>query len=178
MDEQAEGTGEAEGAVMSLLLRDERLTREDYGEAIGFMRDAATQLRPDGRCCQVCGDNDHQAFECRFNPLRLARVAFMVGLHLPRSAHGDGPPWICFHCGEECWTLQQGREHFGAGPHERPVCRVNADAKTIRGIVAAVREALATKRDADDADQAAYVMVRHLLRGVPCEGDDAKEEAG
>ena len=27
------------------------------------------QLEPDGRCCAICGDNDHQAFECAFNPL-------------------------------------------------------------------------------------------------------------
>ncbi len=30
---------------------------------------AKTQLEPDGNCCAVCGDNDHQAWECHHNPL-------------------------------------------------------------------------------------------------------------
>lgn len=29
-----------------------------------------SQTRPNGKNCFICGDNDHQAFECRHNLLR------------------------------------------------------------------------------------------------------------
>lgn len=29
------------------------------------------QTKPDGKNCTICGDNDHQAFECRFNGFNL-----------------------------------------------------------------------------------------------------------
>lgn len=33
------------------------------------------QVRPDGDNCAICGDIDHQAFECRFNPfVRLHKL--------------------------------------------------------------------------------------------------------
>jgi len=44
---------------------------EDYDKAIKVLQLAKTQLIPDGNCCVVCGDNDHQVWECRFNPLSL-----------------------------------------------------------------------------------------------------------
>ena len=44
-------------------------TKEQYQVAIERLQQAMDQLEPDGKNCSVCGDNDHQAFECRFNPL-------------------------------------------------------------------------------------------------------------
>lgn len=31
-----------------------------------LLEQRASQPEPDGRVCAVCGDNDHQAFECTF----------------------------------------------------------------------------------------------------------------
>jgi hypothetical protein len=49
------------------------ITEQEYAEAIGQLKEAMTQLEPDGRCCAVCSDDGHQAWECRHNPLVLAR---------------------------------------------------------------------------------------------------------
>ena len=46
-----------------------RFTAEQYDAAIKALQDAKSQLEPDGRCCVVCGDSGHQAFECGWNPL-------------------------------------------------------------------------------------------------------------
>lgn len=43
-----------------------------YENAIAALQNATRQLEPDGRNCAVCGDTDHQAFECHHNPLVLA----------------------------------------------------------------------------------------------------------
>jgi hypothetical protein len=48
---------------------DVRFTSAQYEEAIANLRDAMTQLEPDGRCCVVCGDSGHMAWECGHNPL-------------------------------------------------------------------------------------------------------------
>ncbi|NUP08371.1 MAG: hypothetical protein HOW73_20165 [Polyangiaceae bacterium] len=50
-----------------------KFTKADYDRALADLSLAATQLAPDGRNCAVCGDTDHQAFECHQNPLVLAR---------------------------------------------------------------------------------------------------------
>jgi hypothetical protein len=46
-----------------------RFTERQYDEAIERLAAAKAQLEPNGKCCAVCGDEGHQAFECRFNPL-------------------------------------------------------------------------------------------------------------
>jgi hypothetical protein len=46
-----------------------RFTVKQYDEAIEALRNARTQLEPDGDNCHVCGDSGHQAFECGWNPL-------------------------------------------------------------------------------------------------------------
>lgn len=30
------------------------------------------QTEPDGKNCAICSDNDHQAFECRFNAFKMS----------------------------------------------------------------------------------------------------------
>lgn len=45
------------------------LTKEGYERALEQLKDGMTQLEPDGDCCHVCHDSDHQAWECRHNPL-------------------------------------------------------------------------------------------------------------
>lgn len=47
------------------------------GDALYMLYEAFCmgQVRPDGGVCEICGDNDHQAFECRFNPfVRLPKI--------------------------------------------------------------------------------------------------------
>ena len=46
-----------------------RFTVEQYEKAIAHLRDAMTQLEPNGHGCHCCGDSGHQAFECGHNPL-------------------------------------------------------------------------------------------------------------
>jgi hypothetical protein len=47
----------------------ERPSKTDYLTAIESLRLGMHQLEPDGKCCIICGDNDHQAWECHHNPL-------------------------------------------------------------------------------------------------------------
>lgn len=53
------------------------LTRHDYELAIERLRLAMEQLQPDGNNCAICHDG-HQAFECRFNPLRAVQLCIEV----------------------------------------------------------------------------------------------------
>lgn len=46
-----------------------RFTAQQYDAGIRALTDAKHQLEPDGRCCAVCGDTGHMAFECGHNPL-------------------------------------------------------------------------------------------------------------
>lgn len=39
------------------------------------------QTQPDGNNCEICGDNDHQAFECRHNPNAI-QAAQPTGLEI------------------------------------------------------------------------------------------------
>ena len=92
-----------------------RLTATDYEEAIQALRDAATQLEPDGRNCVICHDGGHQAAECHHNPLVMAR----------RFASASDV-WKCFHCGIAFRTELGAREHFGTGEEEIARCLVAA----------------------------------------------------
>ena len=80
-----------------------RITLEDYNEAIAELKEARTQLEPDGDNCHVCHDSGHQAWECRHNPLVMAR----------RAAQMEGE-WRCFHCGAVFTDSEAAREHFGS----------------------------------------------------------------
>lgn len=46
-----------------------KFTIEQYDAAIQALQDAKTQLAPDGDPCHICDGGEHQAWECRFNPL-------------------------------------------------------------------------------------------------------------
>ena len=78
----------------------------DYIEAIKALRKGMLQLEPDGKNCSICGDNDHQAFECHLNPLVAMEKA-------------DG--YRCFHCGE-LFFGDAAREHFGKDENETVKC--------------------------------------------------------
>ncbi len=81
-------------------------TREDYEEAIKTLRLAMQQLEPDGKHCVICGDNDHQAWECKLNPHHA--------LSLRNAYH-------CYHCGD--WFAgAAAQEHFGGPKQELPQC--------------------------------------------------------
>jgi len=61
------------------------ISAEKYLEAIENLKLGMTQLKPDGNCCHICGDNDHQAWECALNPLSNSYHRFHSG-------------WKCYHC--------------------------------------------------------------------------------
>ena len=46
-----------------------RFTAEQYDAVIHLALCGKVQLEPDGNFCAVCGDTDHQAWECSRNPL-------------------------------------------------------------------------------------------------------------
>jgi len=68
------------------------------------LRQAWTQRVPDGEPCALCGDTDHQAFECRFNPVK------------------PSPKWRCFHCNQVFNDAAAAQEHFGDDQHGKPMC--------------------------------------------------------
>lgn len=62
------------------------ITRAEYEEARAAIDKALAQLEPDGRCCVLCQDGGHQAWECRFNPVRAMKqrdslVEFLDEVH-------------------------------------------------------------------------------------------------
>ncbi len=78
------------------------IRKRDYRDAIGVLKQAMTQLQPDGNCCVLCGDNDHQAWECLNNPLVLANRGYKLEFS-----------WRCFHCNCVFTDEVKAREHFG-----------------------------------------------------------------
>lgn len=86
-----------------------RITAEDYDDAIAELREAKTQLEPDGDNCHVCHDSGHQAWECHHNPLAMARQA----AHMRHQ-------WRCFHCGDVFTDEKLAAEHFGSRGDEKP----------------------------------------------------------
>ncbi len=78
------------------------IPKKEYREAIEALELAMTQLQPDGQNCVLCGDNDHQAWECLHNPLVMAHR----GDRLENS-------WRCFHCNRVFKTYEKALEHFG-----------------------------------------------------------------
>lgn len=79
----------------------ERITAEDYRDAIHDLESASGQLQPDGEHCRCCGDSGHQAWECHHNPLVMAR----------RAAQRK-QEYRCYHCGET-FVGKYAAEHFG-----------------------------------------------------------------
>lgn len=98
-----------------VIYRQGRPSIEDYNEAIAALRDAATQLEPDGRGCVVCHDSGHQAFECHHNPLVMARRAV-----------GRRDSFQCFICGGVYYDHDgTALRHFGERDSGVPTCAVN-----------------------------------------------------
>ena len=82
-------------------------TENDYNKTIITINLAKKQLAPDGNDCSICGDNDHQAFECHFNPL--------VAMQLRNK-------YRCYHCGG-IFEGDAAKEHFGRSEQEIPNCQ-------------------------------------------------------
>ncbi len=80
------------------------IPKREYREAIDALELAMTQLQPDGKCCVICGDNDHQAFECLHNPLVMAHR----GDKLECS-------WRCFYCNRVFINYEKAKQHFSDG---------------------------------------------------------------
>lgn len=83
--------------------------REQYIDAIAKLTAGMCQLKPDGNCCSICGDNGHQAWECHHNPLNIN--------YLERTH------WRCFHCDAVFTDPKAAEEHFGKREEfQRPKC--------------------------------------------------------
>lgn len=87
------------------------IKKEEYRSAIDKIKLAMTQLEPDGQLCAICGDIDHQAWECHHNPLVLAK----------RVEHAEGR-WRCYHCDEVFDDPEEARKHFGNISFARSHC--------------------------------------------------------
>jgi len=88
------------------------ITAEDYDEAINALLEAKKQLSPDGNICLVCGDGGHQAWECRHNPMAMARMAAR-----------ELQTYRCFHCGQAFIDIDEAADHFGRrDEREFPFC--------------------------------------------------------
>ena len=87
------------------------IPKHEYREAIEALKLAMTQLQPNGNNCVICGDNDHQAWECLHNPLVLARKGYTLEWS-----------WRCFHCGRVYIDIDKAAEHFGDRDSDKPIC--------------------------------------------------------
>ena len=71
-------------------------------------------------------------------------------------------PWICFHCGETCETVDQARDHFGTDEFEECAC-IERLTETDKAIVEDRREwKRRALRAEEEVEQAQYET--HLLR--------------
>ena len=81
------------------------ISKQEYLTAIDNIRLAMSQLEPDGKNCVICGDGDHQAWECHHNP--VYSMQFLDS-------------WRCFHCNAVFFNEDDARKHFGS-EHEETV---------------------------------------------------------
>jgi len=58
-----------------------RFTRAQYEEVLANIKDAMLQLEPDGRCCTICHDTGHMAWECGRNPLLAMAMCEQIAQH-------------------------------------------------------------------------------------------------
>jgi hypothetical protein len=72
-----------------MIIHPQRISDDEYVDAIETIEEARTQLEPDGRDCAVCGDDGHQAWECHHNPVVLAKQSWVPG-----SAKTPHEPYI------------------------------------------------------------------------------------
>lgn len=84
------------------------IEKKEYVIIMSALEEAMNQLKPDGNCCAVCGDNDHQAWECNHNPAVLFK------------RYWNSPVLFkCFHCGKD-FNEETAEEHFGPRRVGRP----------------------------------------------------------
>lgn len=112
-----------------------RITAADYDEAIEALREARTQLEPNGHCCHVCHDDGHMAWECNHNPLVVARrSAAMIHIDADFTIVPIVRviPWRCFHCDRIFFSVREAREHFGKSDKQKPKCLRIAKVEALR----------------------------------------------
>jgi quinol monooxygenase YgiN len=88
-----------------------RHSRQDYRDAIDSLTNAMGQLEPDGKPCAVCGSGEHQAWECRHNPLACMYDWSVEQTH-----------WRCFQCGEVFTNEEAAKLHFDVTDANAPAC--------------------------------------------------------
>lgn len=88
-------------------------TAEQYEKAIEDLKLGMSQLKPDGDNCHICGDSDHQAWECHHNPLNHSKRFWDSMIE-----------WRCFHCGQIFTNEKEAEDHFGKRKDHppRPIC--------------------------------------------------------
>lgn len=91
-------------------------TKKDYENTIETIRLAMQQLDANGNNCSICGDNDHQAWECHFNPL--------VAMKLRNT-------YKCYHCGK-IFEGKAAKEHFGTSDQKITKCQISKKCPTKR----------------------------------------------
>jgi hypothetical protein len=85
--------------------------REEHLEALRTILLSLQQLGPEGGNCKICGDNDHQAFECHLNIIVQAR-----------RGREKEQEWRCYHCNEVFNDSEAARKHFGNIPAATTRC--------------------------------------------------------
>jgi len=55
-----------------------RFTTQQYDKAIQALIEGKEQLNPDGKCCSICGDSGHMAWECGHNPLLAMEMCSVI----------------------------------------------------------------------------------------------------
>lgn len=111
-----------------------RFTKEQYEKAIANLHLGLDQLAPDSRCCAICGDSGHCAWECGRNPL----LAMAICEGIAQSSDD-------LH--EKLHYLAGYVTHMG---HQQGPASVHLPAVDIRNLLAAAKRVCAAQR-ADNA---------------------------
>lgn len=143
------------------------ISESAYNKAMNAMASARTQLQPDGENCAVCGDTDHQAFECHHNPLVLAR-----------KWESATSVYRCFHCGFVAKDEASAIAHFGSKNESRdPSCVPAPPPAGAKGELLGNSEQLETPRTEDELWSPDYTKVdAEFARTLERELAEAKRE--
>ena len=68
-----------------------RFTKQQYEQAIEALVLASQQLEPNSRCCNVCGDSGHVAYECGHNPLVAMEICVKIARETSRFKFSATP---------------------------------------------------------------------------------------
>lgn len=149
-------------------------TDEEYLQAIELLQQARLQQPGDNQTCIFCREQGHSVHTCPRNP--LVSLQRTLGTGDEGSQASPGPPWTCFHCKETFWTFQAAEKHFGQTPWDRTLCRIHIDDETVRAIVQGIRTDFEAEGDPEEAEEAAFDTVWHILRNTGCCYDEDAEE--